>query len=159
MRSELEVNRAIERYADTVSRICMVQLKNAADTEDVFQEVFLKYALSSAVFETVEHEKAWIIRVALNRCRDLHRRLLRSRTAPLEEALTAPEEAPHTEVLAAVLSLPQKYREAVYLHYYEGYTAVEIGRLLHRNVNTAYTLLARAKEQLREKLGGDGYEG
>ena len=91
MRSELEVNRAIERYADTVSRICMVQLKNAADTEDVFQEVFLKYALSSAVFETVEHEKAWIIRVALNRCRDLHRRLLRSRTAPLEEALTAPE--------------------------------------------------------------------
>ena len=58
-----------------------------------------------------------------------------------------------------MLSLPQKYREAVYLHYYEGYTAVEIGRLLHRNVNTVYTLLARAKEQLREKLGGDGYEG
>lgn len=51
MRSELEVNRAIERYADTVSRICMVQLKNAADTEDVFQEVFLKYALSSAVLK------------------------------------------------------------------------------------------------------------
>lgn len=71
MRSEQEANRAIERYADTVRRICMIHLKNHADTEDIFQNVFLKYVLSTAVFESEEHEKAWFIRVTINACRDL----------------------------------------------------------------------------------------
>ena len=66
MRSEEEANRAIDRYADMVRRLCMVHLKNPADTEDIFQTVFLKYILSSAVFESPEHEKAWFIRVTLN---------------------------------------------------------------------------------------------
>ena len=57
MRSEQEANRAIERYADTVRRICMIHLKNHADTEDIFQNVFLKYVLSTAVFESEEHER------------------------------------------------------------------------------------------------------
>lgn len=61
MRSEQEVNRAIDLNADTVKRICMLYLKNASDTEDIFQEVFLKYALSSVIFENPEHEKAWIL--------------------------------------------------------------------------------------------------
>ena len=71
MRSEQEVNRAIELYADTVTRICMLHLKNRSDTEDIFQEVFLKYTLSSVTFENTEHEKAWIIRVTINKCKDL----------------------------------------------------------------------------------------
>lgn len=61
----------------------------------------------------------------------------------------------HREVLEAVLSLPQKYREVVYLHYYEGYTAPEISQILGKKVNTIYTLLTRSKQMLREKLGGD----
>ena len=65
MRSEQEANRAIERYADTVRRICMIHLKNHADTEDIFQNVFLKYVLSTTVFESEEHEKAWFIRVTI----------------------------------------------------------------------------------------------
>ena len=71
MRSEEEANRAIEQYADTVRRICMVHLKNEADTEDIFQTVFLKYVLHSVSFENPEHEKAWFIRVTINACRDL----------------------------------------------------------------------------------------
>lgn len=71
MRSEEEANRAIGRYADTVRRICMVHLKNESDTEDIFQTVFLKYVLHSAPFESEEHEKAWIIRVTINACKDL----------------------------------------------------------------------------------------
>ena len=62
------------------------------------------------------------------------------------------------EVLEAVLSLPDKYTEVVYLHYYEDYTAPEIGKILRKNVNTVYTLLNRARQMLREKLGGDGDE-
>ena len=60
--------------------------------------------------------------------------------------------------MEAVLSLPEKYREVVYLHYYEGYTAPEIGRILEKKVNTIYTLLTRSKQMLREKFGGDEYE-
>ena len=156
MRSEQEVNRAIERYADTVKRICMLHLKNHADTEDIFQNVFLKYVLRTEPFENGEHEKAWFIRVTINACRDLLRSLLRARAVSLEEVLEQPAPIPpdHREVLEAVLSLPAKYRQVVYLHYYEGYTAPQIAGILGKNVNTVYTLLTRSRQQLREKLGG-----
>ena len=157
MRSEEEAARAIERYGDMVRRLCLVHLKKPADTEDIFQNVFLKYVLSPVVFESPEHEKAWLIRVTINACKDLVKSFFRSRTVPLEELLDqpAPLSEEHREVLEAVLALPPKYRDAVYLHYYEGYTAAEIGKLLGKNTNTVYTLLTRAREQLRKTLGGD----
>ena len=157
MRSEEEVNSAIQRYSDTIRRICMLHLKNYADTEDIFQTVFLKYVLSSATFESQEHEKAWIIRVTVNACKDLIKSFFRSRTVSLDEVLEqpAPMASQHREVLEAVLSLPPKYKDAVYLHYYEGYSAPEIGTLLGKNTNTVYTLLTRARALLREKLGGE----
>ena len=157
MRSEEEAARAIERYGDMVRRQCLVHLKNPADTEDIFQNVFLKYVLSPVVFESPEHEKAWLIRVTIYACRDLVKSFFRSRTVPLEELLDqpAPLSEEHREVLEAVLALPPKYRDAVYLHYYEGYTAAEIGKLLGKNTNTVYTLLTRARERLRKTLGGD----
>lgn len=161
MRTEEETIRAIDRHGDTVRRLCLVHLKNAADTEDIFQTVFLKYALSSVRFESAEHEKAWFIRVTRNACRDLLKSFFRSRTVPLEQLYDLPADAPEdaSEVIEAVLALPPKYRDAVYLHYYEGYTAPELASLLHKNVNTVYTLLSRAKTLLRERLGGDGDAG
>lgn len=157
MRSQQQANNAIEKYADTVRRICMVHLKNEADTEDIFQTVFLKYLLSSVVFENDEHEKAWLIRVTINACKDLLKSFFRSKTVLLEEVLEQPA-APNQEyhdVMKAVLSLPEKYRDAIYLYYYEGYSAAQIGKILHKNQNTVYTLLNRAKKQLRQILGGD----
>ncbi len=160
MRSEQEANRAIERHADTVRRLCMIHLKNYADTEDIFQTVFLKYVLSTVTFESDAHERAWFIRVTINACKDLLRNFFRSRTVPIDElaeqAAALPDD--HREVLEAVLSLPAKYRDVVYLHYYENYTAPEIGKILGKNVNTVYTLLTRSRQLLKEKLGGDGYE-
>lgn len=160
MRSEQEVNEAIERHADTVRRLCMIYLKNYADTEDIFQTVFLKYVLSSVSFESEEHEKAWFIRVTINACKDLLRNFFRSHTVTIDEILEQPAQLSpdHREVLEAVLSLPQKYRDVVYLHYFEDYTAPQISRILGKNVNTIYTLLTRSKRMLREKLGGDGFE-
>lgn len=157
MRSEQEVNRAVDRYADMVRRLCMIHLKNEADTEDIFQTVFLKYLLSPVVFESEEHEKAWLIRVTSNACKDLLKSFFRSRTTSLDDLLERTAELPpdHREVLEAVLSLPRKYREVIYLHYYEDYTAPQISRILGKKVNTIYTLLTRSKQMLREKLGGD----
>ena len=160
MRSEQETIRAIERYSNTVRRLCIIHLKNYADTEDIFQTVFLKYVLSSVVFESEEHEKAWFIRVTINACKDLLKSFFHSRVASLNELLEKPAEIQeeHREVLEAVLSLPKKYREVVYLHYYEDYTAPEISQILGKKVNTIYSLLTRSREMLREKLGGDEYE-
>lgn len=159
MRSEQEVTRALGQYADTVRRICMVHLKNQADTEDIFQTVFLKYLLSSVPFQSREHEKAWFIRVTINACKDLLKSFFRSRTVGLEDLADLPDNISddNREVLEAVLSLPQKYRDVVYLHYYEDYTAPQISRILGKNVNTVYTLLSRARELLRQKLGGDDH--
>ena len=157
MRSEQEVNKAIEQYSDMVRRLCMIQLKSYADTEDIFQTVFLKYVLSSVAFENEEHEKAWFIRVTINACKDLLKSFFHRHVTSLDEILERPAQMreDHREVLEAVLSLPQKYREVVYLHYYEGYTASEISQILGKKVNTIYTLLTRSKQMLREKLGGD----
>lgn len=157
MRSEEAVNRAIDRYADTIRRICLIYLKNPTDTEDIFQTVFLKYFLSSQDFESEDHEKAWLIRVAVNACKDLRKSFFHSRTVSLEELGEFPADIAedHREVLEAVLALPRKNREVIYLHYYEGYTAPQIGKILGKNVNTVYTLLNRSRQMLREKLGGE----
>ena len=160
MRNEQDVNRAIEQYSNLVQRLCMIHLKNYADTEDIFQTVFLKYALSSVSFENKEHEKSWFIRVTINACKDLLKSFFHSRTTSLNQVMEQAAYLPpdHREVLEAVLSLPKKYRDIVYLYYYEEYTAPEISSILGKNVNTVYTLLTRSKNLLREKLGGDGYE-
>lgn len=160
MRSEQEIDRAIERHSDTVRRLCMIHLKNHADTEDIFQTVFLKYALRSAPFESEEHERAWFVRVTLNACKDLLKSFFRSRTVPLDQLADLPARMTQEqrEVLQAVLALPPNYKNVIYLHYYEGYTAPQIAELLGKNVNTVYTLLTRARSKLRQQLGDDEYE-
>ena len=156
MRNEEEAGRAIRLYADTVRRICMVHLKNYSDTEDIFQTVFLKYVLHSKPFESEEHEKAWIIRAAANACKDLLRSAGRRRTVGLEAvAEAAAPEAPESCVLDAVMALPDKYREAVYLYYYEGYSAREIGALLGRSEAAVNAHLSRGRNRLRTMLGGE----
>ena len=135
MRSEEEASRAIDLYGDTVKRICMIHLKNYADTEDIFQTVFLKYVLKSPEFHSTDHEKAWIIRVTINACRDLLKSFFHSRTLPLDSLREKPgEPAPdHSDVLEAVLALPSKYKDVIYLYYYEEYSAEEIGQILRKN--------------------------
>lgn len=157
MRSEQEVNRAVEKYADTVFRICILHLKNKSDAEDIFQEVFLKFALNDKEFENANHEKAWIIRVTINACKDLIKSFFRSRTISIDELISVADEEKEdlSYVLEAVLKLPIKYRDAIYLHYYEGYSALEIGEILGKNENTVYSILSRGRSMLKESLEGD----
>ncbi len=157
MKSTEDVNRVMEAYADMVRRICFVHLKNRHDTEDVFQNVYMKYLLYEGSFESIEHEKAWFVRVTINACTDWLRALSRRKWVSLEvleEECVMPGD-PSKEVLEAVLRLPEKYRDVIYLFYYEEYTAVEIAKILKKKENTVYTWLSRAKDILREKLGGE----
>ena len=85
MRSDQEVLQAIEEYSDTVNRICFLYLKNKAYTEDIFQNVFMKYAINEKIFASQEHEKAWFIRVTINECKDLLKKFFRRKTVSLED--------------------------------------------------------------------------
>ena len=157
MKSDEDLSRVMETYADMVRRICFVHLKNKHDTEDIFQNVYLKYLLHEKAFESEEHEKAWFARVTINACTDHLRYLSRRKWVPLE---VIKEEGKaiggaSAEVLETVLKLPEKYRNVIYLYYYEEYSAVEIAKILGRKENTIYTWLMRAKELLREELGGE----
>jgi RNA polymerase sigma-70 factor (ECF subfamily) len=150
----------VDRYADTIRRVCFLHLRNSADAEDVFQEVFLKYVLFDERFNGDDHEKAWLIRVAVNLCRDLLRFNKRRGVWSLSEADAAGIAVSDRdgEVLDAVLRLPDKYRDVIYLFYYEGYSAVEIAKTLNKRENTIYTWMARARRLLRGSLGGDGLD-
>ena len=160
MQSEAQINHAVEEYADMVKRVCFYHLKNQADTEDVFQNVFLKYMLYDKPFSSREHEKSWLLRVAINACRDYLRNFFRRSVVSLEvlDEVEAQERESHGEVLEAVLSLPVKYKDVIYLHYYEGYSAVEIGKIIGKKENTVYSLLSRRREMLKGKLGGEGFD-
>lgn len=158
MRSSQELEEVIQQYGDTVERICLLHLGQDSDRQDVFQNVFLKYALSTTVFQSPEHRKAWLIRVTINACRDRLRSFFRRFTVSLEEgeSLPAPsEDGEYRELLEAVRALPGRYRDVIYLFYYEGYTALEIAQMLGKSPNTIYTWLARARDRLRETLGGE----
>ena len=160
MRNEAEVNRVLDLHADTVRRICFMHLKSYSDTEDVFQDVFLKYILSDQVFESDEHEKAWLIRTAVNRCKDVLKSFFRKKVISVDELTSEPFylEENDKELLDSVFSLPEKYRDVIYLFYYEGYSAAEIGSILNKNENTVYTQLSRARKVLKEQLGGELFE-
>lgn len=156
MRSETDIITTMQNHSDSIRRICFVYLKNQADSEDVFQDVFLKYALSKKQFESERHLRAWLIRVCINRCKDILKKASRGDVS-IEELYEIPEEVSGEtrETLEAVLALPQNYRTVVYLHYYEGYTAPEIGKILGKNQNTIYTWLSRARDELKTMLGGE----
>lgn len=160
MRNEAEAKRALTLYADMVRRICFMHLKNYSDVEDVFQEVFLKYILNEKRFESDAHEKAWLISVAINACRDVLKSFLRRKVISIEDVNIEPFyiQEGEKELLGVVLGLPQKYRDAIYLFYYEGYSAVEIAKILNKKENTVYTWLDRARKELKKQLGGEPIE-
>ena len=144
-----------DAYGAMTYRLAMVYLGCHADAEDVVQEAFLRLLYRAPEFTDAEHEKRWLIRVTVNLCRDQLRGFWKKRAVALEEDYPMAE--PEVFGMAdAVVRLPEKYKAPIHLHYYEGYTAKEIGRLLGKGENTIYTRLARARELLGKTLGGDG---
>jgi RNA polymerase sigma-70 factor (ECF subfamily) len=146
------VVRAIEKYADMVRRICFMYLKNNFDVEDIFQDVFLQLFRYELRFDSDAHEKAWLIKVTVNKCKDLYKSFFRSRVCPLDDIELAFEDEKENEVMYEILALPQKYKDIVYLFYYEGYTVPELSKILQIKENTVYSHLHRARKILKEKL-------
>lgn len=153
----LTLEEVIRTYADTVLRLAWAQTRNQADAEDIFQDVFLKFAEKAPAFQCEEHRKAWLLRVTINRCKSHFRSHWLRRIAPLEAAAHAASPAPDMHPLDEALTrLPAKYRAVVHLHYYENCSTEEIAALTGQSASTVRSQLTRARGMLRELLkGGD----
>ena len=147
---------AVDQYGDMIFRLAYSYLQNRADAEDVMQETLLKLfvAAEKQPFDSPEHERYWVVRVAVNECRRLLRSPWRRRTGPLEEVPeTAVFDQPaQSELFRQVMALPPKYRAAVYLYYYEDYSVRETAELMGAKASTVQTWLMRARGQLKLKL-------
>ena len=152
LRGDAPFSYAMEHYLDTVYRAACHNAPTVQDAEDVTQEVFEALLRSGKAFADGEHLKAWLLRVAINTCKNL-RRAKRSGEVPLPEILPAPI-AEEGSVLEEVRALPQPYRSAIYLHYYEGYTAAEVGDIMGAKRNTVLSWLSRGRKALRERMIG-----
>lgn len=144
----------IRAHGSTVYRLAYAQTRSRHDADDVFQEVFLRVAQHRPIFDSEEHAKAWLLRVTLNCLKSHWRAAWRRHDVPLDERIPFP--APEERALDdALRQLAPKYRAAVHLFYYEGYSAEEIARMTDEKPSTIRTRLTRARAQLRDLLKGE----
>lgn len=146
------------RHADRVYRLCYLLLGHRGDAEDAAQTVFLKAIQADMGFRSYEHEKAWLTVTARNHCRDVLKSSWRRRRVALDALPEIPAWSaaePEGEVLAKLLSLPEKYKTVLYLYYFEEYSIKEIAELLGRRESTVQTQLSRGRGRLKLDLGGE----
>lgn len=156
LRTDKEIADIYQRQMKTVYRVCFAYMKNPADTEDAVQDTFYKMIKSSPAFESEEHEKAWLIRTAVNVCKNSVRHWFRKHDDLADyENLQGAENIEIDDTFEVVMDLPDKYKTMVYLYYYEGYTTPEISNILQKPQSTIRNCLSEARGVLREKLGGD----
>ena len=146
----------IKEYGRKVQSLAFVYLKNRCDAEDIAQEVFLTYYRSAPRFLNSHLERAWLMKVTVNKCKSLLRAKYRDELPLTEDIsyLTSEE----SMVLEAVLSLDEKYRLPIHLHYYEGYSLEEIAKILHVRPGTVGSWLTRGREKLKQTLKEDYFE-
>ena len=154
MTDERSARAQIDRWGDMVGRRALARTRHIQDSEDVFQEVFSRFFRHQENLDSDEHRKAWLIRCTLNCTNTLLSARWRTHL-PLEEAVTQAMEPEDREVYQAVLALPRKYRTALHLHYYEGYSVAEIAALTGAREGTVKSWLSRGREKLAAELKGD----
>ncbi len=145
----------LDSYGNAVLRLAYSYMHNMADAEDILQEALIKYLQAKPVFTTREHQKAWLLRVAANLCKnrlDYNRLRQADDIDELADTLASENRSDLTFVWQAVKSLPASYRDAIHLYYYEGYSASEIADILERNESSIRSDLHRGRARLKELL-------
>lgn len=151
----LEFEQVVRQYADTVYAVCVMRLNNAADAEDCFQDVFLKLYTDPPELRNTEHLKAWLIRVAINRCKNCirdQRRLISLEAVPETPFVISDDDH---DISWALMKLEVKYRDVLYLHYVERYKVAEIGEILSMSESAVKNTLYRGRKKLKKIYGGD----
>ncbi|MEA5018757.1 MAG: RNA polymerase sigma factor [Gordonibacter sp.] len=159
---EVFLTQAMSDWGNAVYRLALSQTRSRADAEDVYQDVFLRLFNDRTDFQSAEHVKAWLLRVTVNRCRDLTKSSWKRRTVAFDPQWDAPDTPARNEeeadVWDAVGRLPEQQRAAVHLHYVEGYSTEEIARLMGCQPATTRTWLFRARARIKELLAADASE-
>lgn len=144
-----------EEYVDMIYRISLIFLKDIPDTEDAVQDIFIKLLKNKKSFHSKEHEKAWIIVVTQNHCKNLLLspwRLKRNILDKVKEASHIEDSTERDFIWQEISNLPNKYKIVIYLYYYEGYDTNEIAKILSINSSTIRSRLSKARELLKPKL-------
>ncbi|MBR5428182.1 MAG: RNA polymerase sigma factor [Clostridia bacterium] len=154
LRTDKEIAEIYSRHGKTVYRVCFAYMKNPADTEDAVQDTFFRLIKSGPAFESEDHEKAWLIRTAANICKNTLKHWWRKRESIDDHYdLAVSDHIETDDVLKAVMELPEKYKTAVYLYYYEGYSGKETADILKKPQSTVRNYLREARAILKERLG------
>ena len=142
-----------KRQSAMVYRVCFSYMRNRADTEDVVTDVFSKLLKTGIVFKDFEHEKAWLLRTAINKCKDYLKHWWR-RCADIDdyETLEIASSFQESELMETILALPERYKDVIYLYYYEGYSTSEVAQILGKPPSTIRSHMQEAREILREVL-------
>lgn len=145
----------VNDYSDMLLRIAFQNIKSLSDSEDIVQESYIKLINSNIDFNNEEHLKAWLIRVTINKCKDHFKSSWFRKTVLISENMDflAPEEK---GIMNEIFSLDKKYRNVIYLYYYEGYSIKEIANILNKNANTISSLLQRARKNLKTIILEEG---
>ena len=157
---ETQAEYLVDRYADLLLRIGRTWLADLDDAKDICQIVLIKLLEHPRSFPDPDQERAWVVRIAVNECKNWKKSAWFRRRAPLDEGLALTVENPEPEensLLEQVMNLPAKYRQVIFLRYYEGYEVKEIAALLGRSPALVSTHLKRGKDKLRIMLGGTEY--
>ena len=151
---ELDLEQLYKKYRDNIFAIGLNYFGNPSDADDIVQETFYKLSKSRTDFASEEHIRNWLIRVAVNECKRISLSFWWRKRRPLEEYMETIsfETAEESELFSEVMKLKPKYRQAIHLFYYEGYSTTEIADILHVSQSTVTTRLARARHQLKEHL-------
>ncbi len=147
------INDAVEEYGDMLYRLCIVMLQSTADAEDAVQETFITYMEKSPPFGDSEHEKAWLLKVARNKCRNVLRYRKRHFSEPAEVLDTLVERTPDSRILESLMELPEKYRSILHLHYITGYKVDEIAEITGLRSSTVKMRLHKGRKLLAEEYG------
>lgn len=142
-------------YGSMVFRIAMVNLGNKEDAEETMQEAFYKLLYKSPEFKNEEHEKAWLIRVTLNLCRDILRSVWKKRVVKMEDIDTYYGDPYDSNVLKDIVRLPAKYKTVIYLYYFEDYSIKQISEFLKIKESATKMRLQRGRQLLKMELEGN----
>ena len=150
---EREVRQIYKDYGDDLYRLCYFYTGNVYDAMDAVQNTLVHLMEYTGTFESESHKKSWLLKVGVNECRQLHRQWWR-RKVTADESLIDMEKAgvQTSEVWESVMALPNKYRTAIYLYYYVGYSTEEIAKIMGKQSSTVRSLLLRARKKLKEEL-------
>ncbi len=148
------IEKTVIRNEDKLFRTALAFMGNKADAEDVLQDVFVKLIVKQPVFESLNHETAWLIKVTVNLCKSRLRSHWWKKTDPLLEDYPAQTDE-QQGLLQTVIALPSKYRLVIHLYYYEGYSTKEIAKMISKKESTVREQLTRARRMLKQYLEGE----